>query len=161
MNQVNYTRADVDRVARILDTSPVWVDASRLDTRALAVDILETMTLAGHPASEVDPLAYRVAYGVDSYIELIELHVLDDDAESVGDISETPDGLAILTPHGWWEVSDDQALNLVAGLGMMLRQRLTRLSDLDAYGDRAAEKRQLKRPADQTTELSAIADTYA
>ena len=161
MNQTNFTIADVDRVTRILDTSPVWVDASKLDTRALAVDLLEQMTIDGHAPSTISPLSFRTTYGLDAYLKLIELHVLDEEPEAVGDIAETPDGLAILTPHGWWEITDDQALNLVAGLGMMLRQRLTRRTDLDAYGDRAAEKRQLKRPLDQTTELSAIADTYA
>jgi hypothetical protein len=43
-----------------------------------------------------------------------------------GDIGENADGLSIITPHGPWNVTDDQALRLIHGLSAMLHARLTR-----------------------------------
>ena len=49
----------------------------------------------------------------------------DQDEESVGDIAEDSNGLAILTPHGWWRLTDEEVLSLNSGLGQMIQHRLT------------------------------------
>lgn len=51
--------------------------------------------------------------------------------ESVGDIAEDSNGLAILTPHGWWRLTDEEVLSLNSGLGQMIQHRLTRPSSDD------------------------------
>lgn len=58
----------------------------------------------------------------------VESHQEEDSdiEESVGDITEGMNGLNIRTPHGWWELSDEQALLLLSGLGQMVQFHLTR-----------------------------------
>ncbi|AIU92220.1 hypothetical protein CpMRi49_08230 [Corynebacterium ulcerans] len=46
--------------------------------------------------------------------------------DQVGDIVENHIGVAVLTPHGWWQLTDEQALSLNAGLSNMINSRLTR-----------------------------------
>lgn len=50
----------------------------------------------------------------------------DPEPPEPGDIYEDADGLGIVTPHGQWRVSEDQALALLRGLTTMLHERLTR-----------------------------------
>ncbi|CAB0804736.1 hypothetical protein [Corynebacterium diphtheriae] len=49
-----------------------------------------------------------------------------DHVDHVGDIEENYLGVAVLTPHGWWQLTDEQALSLNAGLSSMMLSRLTR-----------------------------------
>lgn len=49
-----------------------------------------------------------------------------DDPVAVGDILEDSQGLAIVTPHGVWELSIEDALALTSGLSAMLLSQLTR-----------------------------------
>lgn len=51
---------------------------------------------------------------------------LDPEPPQPGDIYEDADGLSIVTPHGQWRVSDEQAVALLRGLTTMLHERLTR-----------------------------------
>lgn len=51
---------------------------------------------------------------------------LDPEPPEPGDIYDGADGLGIITPHGQWRVSEDQALRLIQGLSSMLHARLTR-----------------------------------
>lgn len=77
-----------------------------------------------------------VNFTVDDYLDdfgslcycQVEAHQEEDSnlEDSVGDITEGMNGLNILTPHGWWELTDEEALMLNSGLGQMLRYRLTR-----------------------------------
>lgn len=46
------------------------------------------------------------------------------DGYSTGDIREDHNGLAILTPYGWWELSDDNAADLAERLEFMATRRL-------------------------------------
>lgn len=51
-----------------------------------------------------------------------------DDAEDVegpGDIYEREHGLTVITPHGDWDLPDEEAMKLVIGLATMLHHRLT------------------------------------
>lgn len=49
-----------------------------------------------------------------------------DDPVAVGDILEDSQGLAIVTAHGVWELSIEEAISLNAGLSAMLLSTLTR-----------------------------------
>ncbi|CAB0812012.1 hypothetical protein FRC0191_01872 [Corynebacterium diphtheriae] len=50
----------------------------------------------------------------------------DDVADTVGTISENHIGVAILTPHGWWQLTDEEMLKLNAVLSSAICSRLTR-----------------------------------
>lgn len=76
---------------------------------ALADDLLEVMlpALAG-----VDLNTYEVEP--------------EDDTEEAGDIYEREHGLTVITPHGDWDLHDEEVLKLITGLSTMLHHRLDR-----------------------------------
>lgn len=89
----------------------------------------------------------------------------EDDEDSrpaeLGDVLENGDGIVICTPHAYWRVSDEEALNLLTGLAATVRGRLTRPWSAEDDSTILTRGRALRRPVDQTTELASIADFHA
>lgn len=89
-------------------------------------------------------------------------NVYESPGVQAGDISETTTGLEITTPHGYWEITDEEALALIMGLSTMLQLRLTRPK---SPGDDSTiltrgrdETTTVRRPVEVTPRLEALSD---